>query len=428
MSKFFAVLKKIFKDKDLRKKSLIVLGLFLAFRFLAHVPVSGVNVNQLKALFDQNQFLGLINLLGGGTLANFSVLAVGIGPYIYASIVMQLGAQIYPKLEELQKEGEYGRQKINQYTRYITLPLAILQSVGMYALLRSQGLIAELNPFFLITFISTLVAGTMLILWIGELISEQNIGNGISLIIFAGIVGSLPTGIAQVLVSATPDQLINYALIGAAGILLVGAIVFVTEAVRKVPVIYARRIRGGKSESAQQTFLPLRLNSAGVVPIIFAISLVLLPSLLANYFLASKAPALVGIGQFLAVNFATTSIAYNVVYFLMVFGFTYFYTAIVINPQKVAEDIQEGGGFIPGIRPGKPTAGYLNYIVTRITLAGGLFLGIVAVLPNILQSLTGIQALLVGGTSVLIVVSVVIETVKIFQTQLVTRSYERFNL
>ena len=188
MSKFFAVLKKIFKDKDLRKKSLIVLGLFLVFRFLAHVPVSGVNVNQLKALFDQNQFLGLINLLGGGTLANFSVLAVGIGPYIYASIAMQLGAQIYPKLEELQKEGEYGKQKINQYTRYITLPLGILQSIGMYALLRSQGLISELNPFFLITFIATLVAGTMLLLWIGELISEQNIGNGISLIIFAGIV------------------------------------------------------------------------------------------------------------------------------------------------------------------------------------------------------------------------------------------------
>ncbi len=428
MSKFFAVLKKIFKDRDLRKKTLIVLGLFLVFRFLAHVPVSGVNINQLKALFDQNQFLGLINLLGGGTLSNFSVLAVGIGPYIYASIVMQLATQIYPKLEELQKEGEYGRQKINQYTRYITIPLAILQSVGMYALLRSQGLIAELNPFYLVTFIATLVAGTMIILWIGELISEQNIGNGISLIIFAGIVGTLPTGIGQVLLSATPDQLINYGLIGVAGLAIVAAIVFVTEAVRKVPVIYARRIRGGKSESAQQTFLPLRLNSAGVVPIIFAISLVLLPSLLANYFLASKNEMLSSVGQFLAVNFATTSIAYNVVYFLMVFGFTYFYTAIVINPQKVSEDIQEGGGFIPGIRPGKPTANYINFIVTRITLFGGLFLGLVAVLPNILQSFTGIQALLVGGTSVLIVVSVVIETVKIFQTQLVTRSYERFNL
>lgn len=428
MSKIFAVLKKIFKDRDLRKKILIVLALFLVFRFLAHIPVSGVNLNQLKALFEQNQFLGLINLLGGGTLANFSLLAVGIGPYIYASIVMQLATQIYPKLEELQKEGEYGRQKINQYTRYMTIPLGILQSIGMYALLRSQGLIADLDPFLLVTFVTTLVAGTMLVLWIGELISEQNIGNGISLIIFAGIVGGLPTGIGQALSTVTPDQLMNYALISIAAFVLVAAIVFVTEAVRKVPVIYARRIRGGKSESAQQTFLPLRLNSAGVVPIIFAISLVLLPSLLSNYFIASKNAALAGIGQFLAINFATTSLAYNIVYFLMIFGFTYFYTAIVINPQKVADDIQEGGGFIPGIRPGKPTAGYINHVVSRITLVGGLFLGLVAIIPNILHAFTGVQALLVGGTSVLIVVSVIIETVKIFQTQLVTRSYERFNL
>lgn len=428
MSKLFAVLKKIFKDKDLRKKILIVLALFLVFRFLAHIPVAGVNLNQLKALFEQNQFLGLINLLGGGTLANFSLLAVGIGPYIYASIVMQLATQIYPKLEELQKEGEYGRQKINQYTRYITIPLGILQSIGMYALLRSQGLIADLDPFLLVTFVTTLVAGTMLVLWIGELISEQNIGNGISLIIFAGIVGGLPTSIGQAFSTVTPDQLMNYGIIGAAGFALIAAIVYVTEAVRKVPVIYARRIRGGKSESAQQTFLPLRLNSAGVVPIIFAISIVLLPSLMSNYFIASKNATLAGIGQFLAVNFATTSLAYNIVYFLMIFGFTYFYTAIVINPQKVADDIQEGGGFIPGIRPGKPTANYINHIVTRITLVGGLFLGLVAIVPNILHAFTGVQALLVGGTSVLIVVSVIIETVKIFQTQLVTRSYERFNL
>lgn len=428
MNKLFGIFKKIFKDKDLRKKTLIVLALFLAFRFLAHVPVAGVNINQLKTLFDQNQLLGLINLLGGGTLANFSVLAVGIGPYIYASIVMQLATQIYPKLEELQKEGEYGRQKINQYTRYLTIPLAILQSVGMYALLRSQGLIAELNPLLLVTFVTTLVAGTMLIMWIGELISEQKIGNGISLVIFAGIVGTIPTGIGQVLTTVTPDQILNYGLILVAALVLIAAIVFVTEAVRKVPVIYARRIRGNRSESAQQTFLPLRLNSAGVVPIIFAISLVLLPSLLSNYFIASRNETLVGIGEFLALNFATTSIAYNAIYFLLVFGFTYFYTAIVINPQKVSEDIQEGGGFIPGIRPGKPTANYLNFVVTRITLVGGMFLGLVAIVPNILQSFTGIQALFVGGTSVLIVVAVVIETVKIFQTQLVTRSYERFNL
>ncbi len=426
MSKIFNVLKKIFKDKDLRKKVLIVLALFLVFRFFAHIPVSGVNLAQLKSLFEQNQFLGLINLLGGGTLANFSILAVGIGPYIYASIVMQLATQIYPKLEELQKEGGYGRQKINQYTRYITLPLGVLQSIGMYALLRSQGLIANLGPFELVTFVATLVAGTMLVLWLGELISEQNIGNGISLIIFAGIVGQLPIALIQAVSTVTPDQIMNMGLLAAAGVLMIAAIVFVTEAVRKVPVMYARRIRGGRSETAQQTFLPLRLNSAGVVPIIFAVSIVLLPSLVSNYLIAAKNPNFASIGQFLAANFSTTSVAYNVVYFLLIFGFTYFYTAIVFQPQKVSEDIQENGGFIPGIRPGKPTASYLNFIVTRITLVGGLFLGIVAIVPNILQSLTGIQALIVGGTSILIVVSVVIESVKIFQTQLVTRSYDRF--
>lgn len=427
MSKFFSVLRKIFKDRELRKKTLIVLFLLLVFRFLAHIPVSGVNINQLQALFDQNQFLGLVNLLGGGTLANFSVLAVGIGPYIYASIVMQLATQIYPKLEELQKEGDYGRQKINQYTRFLTLPLGVLQSIGMYALLRSQGLIANLDPVELFTFVVTLLAGTMLILWIGEIISEQKIGNGISLIIFAGIVGVLPTAVIQAFSTVTADQLMNYALIAFATFILIAAVVFVTEAIRKVPVIYARRIRGGRSESAQQTFLPLRLNSAGVVPIIFAISLVLLPSLLSNYFLTSSNPTLSSIGQFLAVNFSTTSWAYNITYFLLIFAFTYFYTAIVVDPKKVSEDIQEGGGFIPGIRPGKPTQKYLNYIITRITLVGGLFLGIVAIIPNILQAMTGIQALLVGGTSILIVVAVIVEVVKIFQTQLVTKSYERFN-
>lgn len=426
MNKTFNVLKKIFKDKDLRKKVLIVLALFLVFRFFAHIPVAGVNLNQLKALFEQNQFLGLINLLGGGTLANFSILAVGIGPYIYASIVMQLATQIYPKLEELQKEGGYGRQKINQYTRYITLPLGILQAIGMYALLRSQGLIANLGPFELVTFITTLVAGTMVVLWLGELISEQNIGNGISLIIFAGIVGMLPVSLIQAITTITGEQIMNYALLGVAAIAMIAAIVFVTEAIRKVPVMYARRIRGGRSETAQQTFLPLKLNSAGVVPIIFAVSIVLLPSLVSNYFIASSNQQLASLGQFLATNFATTGLAYNIVYFLLIFGFTYFYTAIVFQPQKVSEDLQENGGFIPGIRPGKPTASYLNFIVTRITLVGGLFLGIVAIVPNILQAFTGIQALIVGGTSILIVVSVVIESVKIFQTQLVTRSYDRF--
>lgn len=426
MGKFIHSLRKIFKDKDLRKKILIVLGLFLVFRFLSHIPVAGVNIAQLHSFFNSNQLLGLLDVFSGGTLSNFSLLAVGIGPYIYASIVIQLATQIYPKLEELQKEGGYGRQKINQYTRYITIPLAILQSIGMYALLRSQGLISNLNPFQLVAFVTTMVAGTMLIMWIGELISEQNIGNGISLIIFAGIVGRVPVSIFQTLSTITPEQILNIGILLVAAIVMVASIVFVTEAVRKVPVLYARRVRGTQSESAQQTYLPLKLNSAGVVPIIFAVSIVLLPSLVSNYFITSKQVLLVNIGRFLQANFSATTLPYNILYFILIFGFTYFYTAIIFNPQKVSEDIQERGGFIPGIRPGKPTAKYLNYIITRITLFGALFLGVVAILPNVLQAVTGIQALIVGGTSILIVVSVAIETIKILETQLVTRSYERY--
>lgn len=426
MNKVFEVLSKILKDPDLRKKILIVLALFLVFRFLAHIPVAGVNLDQLRSLFDQNQLLGLLDIFSGGTLSNFSILAVGIGPYIYASIVMQLSTVIYPKLEALQKEGQYGRQKITRYTRYLTLPLAILQSIGMYALLRSQGLISTLSPLDFVAFMATMVAGTMFIMWIGELISEQGIGNGISLIIFAGIVGQVPIIIGQVISTIDIQQAINVGMLSLVAVAVVGAIVFVNEAIRKVPVLYAKRIRGSRSQTSQSTHLPLKLNSAGVIPIIFAISIVLLPSLLANYFGASGNEQLVIIGNFLATNFNTTSILYNAFYFGLVFGFTYFYTAIVFNPEKVAEQIQQHGGFIPGIRPGKPTAKHLNYVITRITLFGATFLGLVAVLPNILQVLTGIQSLLIGGTSVLIVVTVAIETVKILQTQLVTRSYDRF--
>ncbi len=426
MGKAFDVITKIFKDPELRKKILIVLGLFLIFRFLAHIPVAGVNINQLRSLFDQNQFLGLLDIFSGGTLSNFSILAVGIGPYIYASIVMQLSAKIYPKLEELQKEGQYGKQKINRYTRYATIPLAILQSVGMYTLLRSQGLIGNLTVIDLLAFVATMVAGTMLLMWIGEIISEQNIGNGISLIIFAGIVGQIPIAIFQLLTTINAEQVLNIALLIAMGVLVIGAIVFVNEAIRKVPIMYAKRIRGARSQASQSTHLPLKLNSAGVIPIIFAISLVLLPSLFANYFVASSNPQLSAIGNWLVANFGVASLLYNIVYFALIFGFTYFYTAIIFNPKDIAENVQQSGGFIPGIRPGRQTEKYLNFIITRITLFGAIFLGLVAVLPNILQAYTGIQTLVVGGTSILIVVAVVIETIKILETQMVNRSYDRF--
>lgn len=426
MHHFLNIFKNSFKDREIRKKIGITLFLFLVFRFFAHIPVAGVNVAQLKTLFSQNQFLGILDIFSGGTLSNFSVLALGLNPYIYASIVVQLLTIVFPKLEALQKEGEYGRQKINRYTRYLTIPLALVQGIGMYALLRNQRIVSTLSPIDLLTFIATLVAGTMLVMWIGELITEQGIGNGISLLIFAGIVGGLPALSIQMATTTTPDQILNVGILIVASIIAIAGIVLVNEAIRKVPIYYAKRVRGSKMFGGQSTHLPLKLNQAGVIPIIFAVSLVLLPSVVANYLAALKDPILSGIGSFMATNFNPNSIAYNVVYFLLVVGFTYFYTAVVFNPTKISEEIQKYGGFVPGIRPGKATASYLNYITTRITLAGATFLGLIAVLPSIMNGFTGNQSLLVGGTSVIIVVSVVIETVKILDTKLVTRNYDRF--
>src|SRR3989344_1236191 len=427
MKSFFKVFRNSVKDRDIRKKLLITALLFLVFRFFAHIPVSGVNIAQLKSLFAQNQFLGLLDIFSGGTISNFSVLALGLGPYIYASIVLQLLTVVYPKLEALSKEGEYGRAKINQYTRYLTLPLSIIQGFGMYALLRSQNVIATLSIFEIAAFIATMTAGTMFIMWIGELLSEQGIGNGISLLIFAGIVNRIPVVAGQVITGSTSSQdFITYGVFLIMAIVVIGAIVLVNESVRKVPIFYAKRVRGQNVSSAQSTHLPLKLNQAGVIPIIFAISFVLLPSIVGNYFLSSTNPLFNSIGTFISVYFSPTSIFYNAIYFFLVVGFTYLYTAIIFNPQKIADDLQKQGGFIPGIRPGKPTMEYLNYIITRITLAGALFLGAIAVLPSTLQIFTNSQSLLVGGTSILIVVSVVIETIKILESAHVTRSYEKY--
>ncbi len=427
MNNVLSIFKNSIKDHESRRKILIVLFIFLIFRFFAHIPVSGVNIAQLKSLFAQNQLLGLLDIFSGGTLSNFSILAIGLGPYIYASIVLQLLTIVYPKLEELQKEGEYGRQKINQYTRYLTIPLATVQSVGMYALLRNQQIITTLDPIGIISFVLTMTAGTVFVMWLGELISEQGIGNGISLLIFAGIVGRIPVVVAQMATTASSQDVLNLGIFAILGVGVIGAIVFVNESVRRVPIYYAKRVRGTKQYGGQSTHLPLRINQAGVIPIIFAVSIVLLPTLIANYFVSSANKTLASIGTFLASNFGPNGIPYNLTYFLLVVGFTYFYTAVIFNPQKVSEEIQKHGGFIPGIRPGTPTRIFLNYVTTRITLPGAVFLGIVAILPSIVQVMTGITAVLVGGTSILIVVSVAIETVKILEVQIVTRNYERFS-
>lgn len=426
MHSILSFFKNIARDRDIRKKILIVAAILLVYRIFAYIPASGVNITQLQALFSQSQLLGLLDVFSGGTLSNFSIMALGLGPYIYASIIIQLLTVVYPKLEELQKEGEYGRQKINQYTRYLTIPLAIVQGIGMYALLRSQNVITNLGPVELVGFLATLTAGTMFVMWLGELITEQKIGNGISLIIFAGIVGRIPILAGQAISTITQEQVINMVVLLAVAVVLIAGVVFVNEAIRKVPIFYAKRVRGAKAFGAQSTFLPLRLNQAGVIPIIFAISIVLLPTLLANYLAAAPNEMIRNVGSFFATYFNTESTAYNVVYFLLIVGFTYFYTAIVFNPQKIADDIQKNGGFVPGIRPGKPTANFLNYVTTRITLFGALFLGMVAIIPNIVRYFTGVDALIIGGTSILIVVSVVIETVKTLEVQLVSRNYDKF--
>lgn len=426
MNNILLVFKNSWRSEEVRKKLLFTAFILVIFRIFAHIPVAGVNLASLKSLFSSNQFLGLLDIFSGGTLANFSVMALGLNPYINASIILQLLTFVFPRLEELSKEGEAGRQKINQYTRMLTVPLATLQAFGMYALLRSQHIIVNLDVLHLIAFIFTMTAGTMLLVWMGELISERGVGNGVSLLIFAGIVGRMPVAFSQTLSTANGQNTFNLIFFIILGLIVITSIVVINEATRQITVYYAKRVKGNKTLGGQSTHLPLRLNQAGVIPIIFAVSIVLIPSLLSNYFIGSKNPALYKIATWISTGFNPNSIAYNVFYFILVVGFTYFYTAIIFNPKKIAEEIQKYGGFIPGIRPGTPTANYLNYVLTRITLAGALFLGIIAIFPTIARIVTGVQTLLIGGTGILIVVSVVLETVKSIEAQLVMRNYESF--
>jgi preprotein translocase subunit SecY len=426
MDSFLKTLRSSFKSPEVRKKILFTLGIFLVFRIFAHVPVSGVDLVQLKNLFSGNQFLGLLDIFSGGTLANFSIMALGLNPYINASIIMQLLTMVFPRLEELQKEGASGQRKINQYTRILTVPLACLQAIGMYALLHSQNIIATLSPFGFLSFIATMAAGTMLLVWLGELITERGVGNGISLLIFGGIVGRLPVALQQTFTTTTSQSSLSLLAFLGLGLAVIVGIVVINEATRQIPIYYARRVRGNKTTGGDATHLPLRLNQAGVIPIIFAVSLVLLPSLLASFAQSTKNPGLASIAQVINTWFASTSVLYNVVYFLLVVGFTYFYTAVIFNPKKIAEDIQKYGGFIPGIRPGAQTTHYLNYILNRITLIGAVFLGVLAIFPTIARDLTGIQTLLLGGTGLLIVVSVVLETFKAIEANLVMRNYDSF--
>lgn len=426
MLKAFDSLKHLFRIKELRRKLLITLFIFAIFRFIAHIPVPGVDLVALKQLFNSNQLLGMLDIFSGGTLANFSVMALGLGPYINASIVLQLLMMIMPKLEELSKEGDFGREKINQYTRLLSIPLAAIQSVGMAALLKNQHILVLSGPLDLIGIVFTMVAGTILLMWLGELLTEYGIGNGISILIFAGIVGRLPVSLLQTGAISQTLNLMSLITFSILGLMVISAIVFVNEAVRQIPVRYARRQRAGVTATGQTTYLPLRVNQAGVIPIIFAVSLVVMPSVVGGYLQKMAQPQLAALAAKLVAFFDPQRVAYHLIYFILVIGFTYFYTAVTFNPDKISEDIKKYGGFIPGIRPGTPTADYLSQVLNRITLAGAIFLGLIAILPSIASGLTGITTITIGGTGILIVVSVILEVSKGLESQLIMHNYEGF--
>ena len=427
IKKFF----QIWRLPDLRKKILMVLFLLAITRVFAAIPIPGVNLGALRQFFSQNQLFGLLDIFSGGGLSNFSIAMLGVGPYITASIIMQLLGIIIPSLGELQKEGEQGRAKVNQYTRYLTVPLALLQGFGTITLFTRGGarggaqVLGALHLADWAVILISITAGSMILMWLGELITEYGIGNGLSLIIFAGIVARVPSFLSQTALTFNPQMLptiIGFVLISAVVIL---AVVVMTEATRNIPISYAKRVRGNKLFGGVDTHLPIRLNTAGVIPIIFAISILLFPGVLANFLVNAKTHVIANFAKQVAELFQNQTF-YGVTYFILVMAFTYFYTAVIFNPEDIAENVQKQGGFIPGLRPGRNTAEFLYRVLNRITLAGAIFLGLIAVLPFLMQLVTKTQALSIGGTSLLIVVAVVIETVKQIESQLVMRDYEGF--
>lgn len=416
---------QIWKQPDLRNSVLKVLGILVVFRVAAHIPIPGVNLEALRNFFSSNQILGLMSVFSGGTVENFSVVTLGVGPYITASIVLQLLTMIVPSLEELSKDGEHGQRKINHYTRLLTVPFALLQGYGMIALLRqSSGVITDLSLTRMIVTMLTMTAGTIFAMWLGEIISEEKVGNGISIIIFVNIISRLPSLVQQAALTYDGSQLFTYIGYLAIAGLTVAGVVLISEAQRNIPVTYAKMVRGTGTSGGANTHLPLRVNQAGVIPIIFAISIVLFPPMLAQFFVNAKS-AWVGQAAKWIVTTFQNQLFYGIAFFVLVFAFTYFYTTIVFKPTQIAENLQKQGGYVPGIRPGKPTADYLLYVTNRITLAGAVAIGIIAVMPTVVQNLvTGTRNMVVGGSSLLIVVSVVLEIVRQIDSQLTMREYE----
>ena len=423
MKNFFYKFGLILQDKALRTRIFITLGALVLFRFLSIIPIPGVNETALASLFANNEFLGLLNLFSGGGLAQLSIVMLGVGPYITASIIMQLLTVMSSRLKEMyQEEGDAGRRKFSQYGRMLAIPFALIQGFSLLKLLESQSVIAALSPFDMMVNLIVITAGSILLMWIGELITEYGIGNGISLIIFAGIVSQLPTSLSQFFFVFDPAQLPLYALFAIVAVVVVVLVVIVTEAERPIPVTYAKQVRGTRVYGGASTYLPLRLNQANVMPIIFGSSILLFPQIISQFLANVDYPVIKSVATALN-EFISNGWIYAIAYFLLVFIFTYFYTAVTFDPDQISKNLQKNGAFIPGIRPGQSTSEHIAKTLTRLTLVGALFLGTIAVLPLIIRGVTGITAISVGGTALLIAVSVVIDLIKKIDAQVSIREY-----
>lgn len=414
---------QLFRRPELRNKVLFILALLAVSQVLHNVPIPAVDATRLRDFLSSNQLFGLVSTFTGGSLSTLSIAMLGLGPYITGSIIMQLLTMIFPSLERMYKyEGEQGRARFNQYSRLLTVPLAYIQGYGFLTVLSRQQVIDPLSGWAMLQTLTIIAAGSVFLMWLGELISEKNLGNGTSLLILAGIVAQFPQSIQQALFSYTPDKLFTYIIFVVVALAVIAGVVYISEAQRNIPVNYARRVRGNRQYGGVSTYLPMRVNNAGVIPIIFALSLLLFPGIIANFFATSSVAMIANIAGAVS-RFFQNNIYYSAMYFVLVVAFTYFYTAVTFDPKSIAENVQKQGGYIPGIRPGPSTALFLNHLLNRVTLVGAIFLGVIAILPNVVQGLTGIQAFTVGGTSILIVVSVALDIMKQVQAQLSLYEY-----
>lgn len=420
---FFTKLRLVLEDRNLRLRILFVILILGLFRLGAAIVIPGVDRVALENFFSGNQFLGLLNIFSGGGLSNLSIMMLGVGPFITASIIIQLLTLIFPRLKELyHEEGEAGRRKMTQYSRLLTVPLALMQGFGLLVLLSRQGILVDMDPFN--TFVSVVVvtAGSVLLMWLGEMLSEYGVGNGVSLIIFAGIIAGLPGAVSQLFINFELSQIPLIIGFLVAAVVIIAGVVVVTEAERPIPVTYAKQVRGMKMYGGTSTYLPIRVNNAGVMPIIFALSILLFPQMIGNFLSGSATAILASIGQSI-VSVLNNGWVYGIAYFFLVVVFTYFYSAVTFDPEAISTNLQKSGAFIPGVRPGQSTSQYIGKVLTRLTLIGALFLGVVAMLPIIMQEITGIAALAIGGTSLLIVVSVALDFIKQIDAQLSMREY-----